>query len=75
MALEEVLKQENYSKIFICQLSAKQQEVVKKTIENFLISINHEYTEKNMEETMNGRLCDLEDDINLNELIKKIENL
>jgi hypothetical protein len=58
--------------IFICLLSEKQQELVKEKIKKFQVNINSQNLEENIKNAMDGRLCDLEDNIDIEELIKEL---
>ena len=59
----------------ICRLTDKQQEIVKSKIVEFLKSEGYSESEMTdiVKNAMDGRLCDLEDNLNVNALITELE--
>ncbi|MBZ9622871.1 hypothetical protein G9F71_008395 [Clostridium sp. FP2] len=59
--------------IFICQLTTYEQQQIKESIENFLINNGYENRlEEITQNAMDGRLCDLEDDLSIENIIPSI---
>jgi hypothetical protein len=61
--------------MFICQLPQNAQNIIKEEIINFLKSEGLDNIEEITKNAMDGKICDLEDNLNVSVLLNKIELL